>query len=516
MRFILQKCRPSRTRIAASVTAELPVCQNAMVTWSQIRVFIGSFFIVIAISAVVGFGNWQQALAGLSPDGQVTEYSWVALRIMLAALFVPGVALVAPTPIIALLVRGHAALARLPISTFLTYTLGAAVMLRIVVILIMPLRLVSDFAFYDRLAMLWVSHGEYTDGSHPTSYFPPGWPFFLSRLYLVFGHHPQIGIVANVAFGTGVVNFTWRLVRRIWGESRARWAALIVAVMPNELLFTNVLGSEGLFTLLLLGSLILLMPGRERGLELGARALVGGIFLGMATLTRSLAFMLPIVLLGVYLIYDGASRRTAIRWVVCVAGLLIVTVPWIMRNEARLGRATISTNAGMNFYIGNNPTAGVGYNNPPQQISPQTTAADEAREDSLGFALGKQYTLAHPFAFLVRGALKSVYFLTSDMDVVALDVGEAANRAVFDRYCWLALAVQSVWWAFLIGVALGVLYFLRSSPSHDAGGLLLLGIILYWVAVHFVFFGTGRFHMPIVPAMAAFAGLAMTRFGEHN
>lgn len=482
-----------------------------MIAWCQIRLLVALALIAISSSAMFGFGSWQRALAGLSPDGVVTDLSWLSLRIILLALFAPGIIMAAPSMLSRPIARAHTVLQRLPVNTFLIFLLTAAVIMRIAVVLLLPLRLVSDFAYYDHLAVLWVSHGEYTDGTHPTSYFPPGWPFFLSRLYMVFGHHPHIGIVANIAFGAAVVLFIWLLIRRFWGEAPARWAALIVALMPNGLLFTNVLGSEGLFTFLLFASLLLLMPLPRGRSKFGVSHFIGGVLLGAATLTRTLGLLLPVVLLAVYGIYYGMTARAAARWLACVAGVLVVTVPWIMRNEARLGRMAISTNSGVDFLIGNNTNAGVGFNHPSDSPLLQRTAADEARDDSLGFALGVKYIREHPFAFLVRGLLKSTYFLACDTDAIWPDIAAAAERGVFDRYCWLGLGTEVVWLAFLIAVAAGILYFLRGSPWRDAGGLLFLGVILYWIAVHFVFFGGGRFHMPIVPVMAAFAGLALTR-----
>jgi len=485
-----------------------------MITWSQVRVIAGVALILVATSAVLTFDLWQRALAGLSPDGVIMDLSWVLLRIMLMALIAPGIVLVAPGVVAGRIVRGQVWMRRLPVSAFLTYTLAGAAVLRIIVVLLLPLRLTGDFASYDQLATLWVTHGEYTDGTHPTAYFPPGWPFFLSRLYMLFGHSPHIGIIANIGFGVGIVYLTWRLVRRIWGEYPARWAALIVAVIPSEVLFTNILGSEGLFTVLLLVALVFLLPRSEGGFNPVAQALAGGMLLGLATLTRTLSLLIPLVLLAVYVVYYGGSLRAVTRWVACVAGLLIVIVPWMMRNEARLGRATICTNIGVNLFIGNNPNAGVGYHEPDHSVLFLKSAADEVHDDSVGFAKGMQYMREHPLAVLVRGTLKSVFFLTCDTDALSFDVGEAAAAKVFNRYCWLALVMQAFWMVFLMAVGLGVLGFLRSSPSHDAGGILLLGVILYWIAIHFVFYGAGRYHMPIVPMLAAFAGLAIARVAD--
>jgi 4-amino-4-deoxy-L-arabinose transferase-like glycosyltransferase len=430
---------------------------------------------------------------------------------MMLSLVAPGIVLVAPRLLLSGATRIQEWLQRQSVSEFLTYILIVAVSLRVIVVILMPLRLISDFATYDELAMLLVTHGEYTDGAHATAYYPPGWPYVLSLIYRSFGHHPQLGIVANIVFGAATIILTWLLVRRIWGELTARWAALLVAVLPSEVFFANVLGSEGLFTFLLMAALVLLLPQSKSQWASAFQALVGGAVLGLATLTRSLTPYLPLVLAAAYLVRYGKSWRALTLWVACVIGLAAVVTPWIVRNAERVGRATICTNTGVNLYVGNNPNAGVGFNDPDRSILFLRSGADEARDDSVGFARGVEYIRERPIAFLVRGVLKTVFFLTSDTDAILYDLAMSADACAFSAYSWIALVMQACWMMFLVAVGLGVFGFLRTCPWEDSGGVLLLGVIMYWIAIHFVFYGGGRYHMPIVPAMAAFAGLATER-----
>ena len=68
--------------------------------------------------------------------------------------------------------------------------------------------------------------------------------FFLSRLYLIFGHHPQIGVVLNIIFSLGIITLSYYIVRRIWHEQIARWVVVGSAVKP-DLLLSN--GADGVY-----------------------------------------------------------------------------------------------------------------------------------------------------------------------------------------------------------------------------------------------------------------------------
>jgi 4-amino-4-deoxy-L-arabinose transferase-like glycosyltransferase len=459
------------------------------------------------------FPFWKDILAGLSPDGAVTDYSWLTLQIMLTALIAPGIALFAWGPIRRHTAEWNGCLQRLPAAAFLTYVLGTAALARILVVSVLPLRLFSDFATYDELGWLWAMRGEYTNGQGPTAYFPPGWPFFLSRLYIVFGHAPHAAVIANIALGTASVWLTWKFFRVLSGQAAARWAALIVAMLPSQTLFANLLASEILFTCLLLLAIVVLAENRASPAGANGAATLSGMILGLATLTRSVSFLFPIVMIPLCGIPSGGTRGQVLqRWGWLVAGLLLVVTPWMARNQNCIDRFTVSTNTGVNLYIGNNPNSGAGYNQPdPSAIF--LDSASEAHDDSVGFAKAIQYIAADPWAFLVRGAIKTAYCLSTDADGLLYELTHTASSGTFDRYAWLAVFAQSCWMIFLLLTVAGLGRWIRLRRWRDGGGVFVGGAVLYWLAIPFVFFGSGRHHFPLVPILAGLAALALCAEG---
>ena len=73
-----------------------------------------------------------------------------------------------------------------------------------------------------------------------------------------------------------------------------------------------------------------------------------------------------------------------------------------------------------------------------------------------------------------------------------------------------AVAAQALYFVVVLLACGGIFAFMRFPGYRSAGAWLMLLIIVYWLAVHFVFFGDGRFHFPIVPILAGFAGVTLS------
>jgi hypothetical protein len=90
----------------------------------------------------------------------------------------------------------------------------------------------------------------------------------------------------------------------------------------------------------------------------------------------------------------------------------------------------------------------------------------------------------------------------------------AASGSRETPYFWYATIVQSFYLTFLIFVGRGIFIFIARASRRNPGGYLLSATMLYWLAAHFMFFGIGRFHFPLIPMLAGFAGLALIDFAR--
>jgi len=473
-----------------------------------IKTIFGLFLIGIALTAMFRFGSLSSRFMFLSGDGQVVPHTLLQLRICLVTLGIVGLYMIFSTYFSRLLFILNNYINNLDRKEFLKIFVLVAVGLRIAVVIFMPFRLWIDYMVYDELAWHWVQVGGYYVGDLPTAYRPPGYPFFLSRIYWIFGHHPLAGAIANIFLSTAIVVLAYMITRRIWTEIIARWTMIIITLFPGQLLFVNLLASEPLFTFLFLSSiyLFIIIPDLKR--KKYTYLMIGGVILGLATLTRSITIYYLIIPAIFWSVRQKDIKKTAVYTLIALIGLSIAITPWMIRNYHRKGAFIISTNRGINLLIGNQPGSGMGWNQPVTEEFPIGEPEQEMYVDSVGWSRGWDYIKNDIPAFLKRGFLKTMYFYAVDMEGLGIELVEAAENNRIDRYVIMALIAESYYIMVLLFALMGVVQVIRYKQNLlNAGAILFILTILYWTAVHFVFFADGRFHFPVIPMISALAAI---------
>lgn len=186
---------------------------------------------------------------------------------------------------------------------------------------------------------------------------PPLYPWLLYAEQMTLGP----SFVAMIAFqhllGALAVVLTYWIGRLAWGGvTLGRWAgalaAVLVALSSPTLRWEHFLMTEGLFAFLLTLVVFLIVLGLRRA---GSTRTgwwpwaAAGLALGLAILTRpagqAVIFVVPVLVLLVDRSWKAAIWKTALVLVVCG----IVTVPWMLRNQAVYGAFTTAGAAGQNL-----------------------------------------------------------------------------------------------------------------------------------------------------------------------
>lgn len=241
-----------------------------------------------------------------------------------------------------------------PFLTRLAPLLALALGLRLVygLVIVKTQPLVGDGLEFHNLAYSIADHARYAQTTFvapgqllPTADKPPLYPLVLALFTLVGGHGWIPHQIAGALIGTGTVFVIAIVARRLAGEAAGLVAAGLAAIYPMLIAADGSVRSESLYALLIVTALLTAMMLRER--PTAARAALCGAVIGLATLTRTEAIALIVLLvLPAALLVVRPSRGLALTGI-ALATCVVVLAPWLVRCWVQFDRPVfVSTNSG--------------------------------------------------------------------------------------------------------------------------------------------------------------------------
>ncbi len=382
--------------------------------------------------------------------------------------------------------------------------LAAGLLIRIVFILTYQTLPVSDEAEYDRLAQSIVYLGEYAVDGVPTAYRPPGYPAFLAASYFLFGHDILIPKILQAILDT-LTAYMLFSIGRMRSERVGLIAALAWAFFVPAVLFVNLLMTESLTAFLLVVSIFMFSgAGAENSIP---RMLGSGLVIGICILFKPGLLLVPMLLL-----FFSALRPIRPRQAILVlAGALSIIFPWMIRNQIVLGTFSLSTNTGMNLYIGNNPEASGAYRGVFSSDLTDSSLTEVGR-DQKAMSKAKEYIISNPGTFLLNGLKKSVHLFRSEGDVLiaaftrdSSPIGIGFKQRYRSVPILFTILTNTVSFTVLLA---GIIGFSISSRNHQFW--LTLSVVLALLGTHVVFFGSSRFHFILMPFAVLYSSEALT------
>lgn len=341
----------------------------------------------------------------------------------------------------------------------------------------------GDAQSYDELGWRLAQGQGYVDAQgHPTALRSPGYPVFLAAIYRLAGHDLDAVRYVQALLGAGIGPLVWLILRRWATPKEALAAGLVCCAYPPLVVSTSEIMTELLFTVLLLLALSLLLR-RER-VALAA----GGALIGCALLTRPvLLFFLPFLAIWTARRDRGAAWQ-ALAWL--AAGLLLIMLPWTIRNHERLhGFVPLSTIGGLalyNSYVV--AEKGLGYNSLTTLTPADADPSDEVKWNRVLTRKAVEHVLAHPIEALELAGVKLLLFIYP-----------------FDGR-WYPVSFGSkynVFWGLVFSLSLPALLRLRFGPADEPA---LLGFLfISFLLGAMVFYGSPRFRLPVEPLWVALA-----------
>ena len=342
----------------------------------------------------------------------------------------------------------------------------------------------------------------------PTSFRAPLYPAFLAVIYSISGLGFERFLAARVAqavlLGAPLAPLTYFVARKILpGEERAaRLAGWAVAVYPMLLLYPLGLGTENLFFLLLLLSVLFLLRSERKPTDLNF--LLSGLLLGLTALTRSV--ILPFAgLAALWAWWSLKQRRGA---VMIVLALSLSIAPWVIRNSLLYGRLTgIETSLGYNLYVGYHPqSTGTFTFGPSLDLVP---ILDDSVRDRLGMERALEFIREDPGRFIPLALSRLGHFFRLELRVLTYFYSNnffgpipAAGLVLLGLLFGLPFAI----------LAVSACFGLVRIPASPARMLLLL-LFAGYILPHVLILSEERFHLALVPFFAVAAAIAWTRSG---
>jgi 4-amino-4-deoxy-L-arabinose transferase-like glycosyltransferase len=383
-----------------------------------------------------------------------------------------------------------------------------------------PLFIYDEKYLYNALATSILKDGEFAlTRGEPTTNRPPLYPLFLAGVYHFSGlDNFQAVRLAQAGISLLTVLLLYLTGTEIDGRRTGLLLSGLYCFYPSMLIYNNLLLTEVLFTFLLCASiysLALLHKGGKIWV-----AVISGTLLALAALTRSVLWLLPMVLCPCLAFTLSAPFRKRLLLISALLAAFIITLtPWAIRSTRLEKTLTIiDTSSGRNFMMGN-------YRHTPLYRAwdaitlegerswhhelvlahpelPQTT---QGQRDRLAMYGGITFALHNPGLTLERDFIKFFNFWQLERELLA-----GAGRGYFGSLSLpllgaLAIAIVGSYVAIMITGIFGIIMAAPSRAYH----WLLLCIIVFVCAMHSISFGHSRYHLPLIPFIAFYAARAI-------
>jgi 4-amino-4-deoxy-L-arabinose transferase-like glycosyltransferase len=350
-------------------------------------------------------------------------------------------------------------------------------------------------------------------------YQAPLYPYFLAILKLTVGDDLWRIRLVQIAIGSLACGILFLAGKRFFGRATGIVAGLLLALYPPAIFFDGLIQKANLgllWTVLLLAAL-----GRARSRPTWRSFVLAGVPLGLLMLTREETILLVPVLAAWSIVVtrgEVAAKRGGAA-LAFLGGLAIVLLPVLVRNAVVGGEFALTTSqAGSNFYIGNNPTANGGY----VPLVPGRQNTEFERKDAFDLAEREsgrklspgevsRFWFGKSFAWIRENPGDWLRLLGTKAALLAnwYEMPDYEDQYFYERYCGLLRALDSVWhYGVLLPLAAAglVLTFARRREIlvlHLVLAALALGVVLFYVFA--------RYRYPLVPPLMLFAAAALVQ-----
>lgn len=427
---------------------------------------------------------------------------------------------------------------------FVPFCFVIAILLRCMWILLIKTNPVSDSSWYYEKGLDIASGKGYTIEGIPTAYYPVGYPVFLAIIFKLFGDNLFIAKIANIILYAGILYFGYFISKKIFStentlspenetnvtsnsEFIGRITLFTLAIYPNNIAYSSVLATESLFLFLFLGGTCLFIISKGRFWHL----FISGIIWGMMCLVRPQGFFIPLIIVLTLIVSNKRTLLFKLKILLVVYTFLIIAMlPWLIRNYYVFhDYFIISTNDGINLLIGNNPYSTGEYLLDDKVIaycwdrdnlyaSPDSLVKNLSNSKywtSFGFKnenIANKKLRSKALDYVIHNPLEVIKLLPKKLwfnykrgsGGIGWNLAEYSASSNFKQSCMNIFKKITNFFYYLVIIfsiayifrCLYKIYIKKQKLRFPTTGLWL---VLYFSLLVLIYFGSYRFHLPLVP-----------------
>jgi tetratricopeptide (TPR) repeat protein len=350
----------------------------------------------------------------------------------------------------------------------------------------------------------------------------PLYPYFLGIIYSIFGHDLFLARFIQVLLGSINCLLLFKITKTAF-SSRIAWIAFFIASFYGPFLFFDAELLNPVLIIFLNLCLILVLFSFSHSLKKNQLFLTG-IILGLSSVTHGLVVVfLPFVLLWiVFLLLKkefpwGKIVKYSITFL--IGFLLIISVTTVRNLLVGDDFVWISSNSGINFFIGNNPDydhtttirPGIEWEELIQKPLQHGLVKPSERSNYF-WRESFSYISHHPVSY--AELLFKKFLLLMD----GFEIKRNQDMYLFRDYSFLLRVLLWKWWIYFpLGLILplgflGMIIYLKDrsrSETKDPKPLLVLYFTLSQILALLFFFVCDRYRIPLVPFLIIFASFAI-------
>ncbi len=363
-----------------------------------------------------------------------------------------------------------------------------------------------DAKFYDAWARRLAS-----GTSEPEAFFmSPLYPYFLSAIYRILGRDLLLVRIIQAGIGSGTAALAYLIGHRVFGSRVGLIAGLVTALYGALVFYDGSILITPLLVFLNTLCLYLLIRADDRGGQwLYALA---GVSLGLAGIGKATALAFaPVAALWIWFSWrkDRTGRVRAVS--LFALGVVLIVVPVTVRNLVVSNDfVMVTSNGGLNFYIGNSEISTGGYVKPVGLDIVSDPDGELIAEEAVGrdlkpsqvsaywYGRSRDYIGGNPGGWM-KLLVRKLSFAMSSYELPQLE-----NYYFQKRYSGLLNLPLP---GFALVAPLGLIGIALAWRRRQAR-LLALFFATYMATV-VAFFVVARYRLPVVPVLAVGSGFAV-------